>query len=375
MKKYQICTRCVMDTTDPDIEFDENEICNHCKNHYEVAKKKVMHVSDSNIELDKIINKIKEDGKGKKYECIMGLSGGVDSSYVAYLANKYELRPLAVHLDNGWNSEIGDKNINNIVSILGLDFYKYQVDWEEFKDLQRSFFKSSVVDIEVLTDNAISSFIFNLALKENLKYHLCGVNIATETIMPKSWSYTKTDVRNIMAIQKKFGTRKIKNIKFLSTFQANWNYFISKRRVIKIDILNYIDYNKSKAKDIVKKELSWKDYGAKHFESIFTRFYQAYILPKKFKIDKRRAHLSDLICSGQISREEAIDELKRDPYPSKKLLEEDKEYVLNKLGFSNEEFEAIMREKPKSHLDYPNEKAIMRYIITVGRLIKPFIKC
>ena len=371
-KEYQICTRCVMDTADPDIEFDENGVCNHCKKYYEIAKKEMISISDKNIELEKIINKIKEEGKGKKYGCIMGLSGGIDSSYVAYLANKFKLRPLVVHVDNEWNSEEAEGNIKNIINKLDFDLYTYKVDWEEFKDLQRSYFKSSVVDIEVLTDNAIINFIYKKALEEGIKYQITGYNRATESIMPKSWNYSKTDTRNIKAIQKKFGIKKIKNISFISTYQCLWNKIITKK-VKEINILDYIDYNKSKAKDIIKEKLSWKDYGAKHYESIFTRFYQAYILPKKFGIDKRRAHLSNLICSEQITRKEALEELKKDPYPLQ-LLEKDKKYVLNKLGFSKDEFEKIMSEKPKSHLYYPNEKTIMKFIITIGKVIKPFLK-
>ena len=372
MKKYQICNRCIMDTTDPDIKFDENGVCNYCRKYDEIVKEKILPISERKNELEKIINKIKEEGKGKKYNCIMGLSGGVDSSYVAYLAYKYKLKPLAIHVDNGWNSEESEENIKNIINALGFDLYTYKVNWEEFKDLQRSYFKASVIDIEVLTDNVIVNYIYKHALEKDIKYQLTGYNRATESIMPKSWNYSKTDTRNIKAIQKKFGTKKIKNISFISTYQYLWNKIITKK-VKEINILDYIDYNKSKAKDILKKELSWKDYGVKHFESIFTRFYQAYILPKKFGIDKRKAHLSNLICSGQITRKEALEELKKDSYPSQ-LLEKDKKYVLNKLGFSKDEFEKIMNEKPKSHLDYPNEKTIMRYILIVGRLMNPFIK-
>jgi len=373
MKKYQICTRCVMDTTDPDIEFDENGVCNHCRKYDEIVKEKILTISERKNELEKIINKIKEEGKGKKYNCIMGLSGGVDSSYVACLAYKYKLKPLAIHIDNGWNSEESEENIKNIINALGFDLCTYKVNWEEFKDLQRSYFKASVIDIEVLTDNVIVNYIYKHALEKDIKYQLTGCNAATESILPKSWSYAKFDVRNIKAIQKKFGTKQIKNTSFISTYQYLWNKIITKK-VKEINILDYIDYNKSKAKDILKKKLSWKDYGAKHFESVFTRFYQAYILPKKFGIDKRKAHLSNLICSGQITRKEAIEELKKDPYPPQ-LIEKDKEYVLNKLGFSKDEFEKIMNEKPKSHLDYPNEKTIMKYIITIGKVIKPFLKC
>ena len=372
-KRYQICTRCVMDTTDPDIEFYENGVCNHCRKYYEVVKKEMIPLSDRNTELQKIINKVKEEGKDKKYDCIMGMSGGIDSSYVAYLAYKYKLKPLAVHLDNGWDSKESQENIKNIIGKLGFELYTYEANWEEFKDLQRSYLKSSVVDIEVLTDNALISFINNLTLKNNIKYQLNGMNIVTELIMPKSWNYIKTDAKNIRAIQKIFGTKKIDNISLINTIQYQWNTVVTKK-IKGINILDYVDYNKLKAKDILKEELSWKDYGEKHYESIFTRFYQGYILPRKFGIDKRRAHLSNLICSGQITRKEAIDKLKENPYSSKKLLEEDKDYVLSRLGFSKDEFEKIMSEKPKSHLDYPNETATMRYVFTVGRLIKPFIK-
>ena len=372
-KRYQMCTRCVMDTTDRDIEFDEKGVCNHCRKYDEIVKNKRIITPDRQIELEKKINEIIKAGRNKKYDCIMGVSGGVDSSYVAYLAYQYKLRPLAVHLDNGWDSKEAQENIRNIIGKLGFDLFTYEADWEEFKDLQRAYLKSSVGDIEVLTDNAMISFIHNIALKKNIKYQLWGMNVVTESIMPKSWYYNKKDTRNISAIQKKFGSKKIKNIIFISTFQYLWNTTITKK-VEEINLLDYIDYNKLKVRDILEKEFSWKDYGKKHYESIFTRFFQGYILPKKFGIDKRRPHLSNLICSGQITRKEAIDELKKDPYSSKILLEEDKDFVLSRLGFSKDEFEKIMSEKPKSHLDYPNETAIMRYIYAVGRLIKPFIK-
>ncbi len=354
-KEYQICTRCVMDTTDPDIEFDENGVCNHCRKYDDIIRKNMIPISKRKVELEKIISKIKEEGRGKKYDCVLGLSGGVDSSYVAYLANKFKLRPLVVHVDNGWNSEESEGNIRNIISKTRFDLMTYKLDWEEFKDLQRAYFKASVVDIEVLTDHAISGYIYKVACKEGIHYAINGGNFATESILPKSWVYIKTDVKNIKAIHKLFGKKKIETFPFVSTLQHLWNDKFTKK-IRYINILDYINYNKIKAKEILKEELSWKDYGAKHFESIFTRFYQAYILPKKFGIDKRKAHLSSLICSGQITRKEAIDELKRDPYSSKKLLEVDKEYVLSNLGFSKAEFEKIMSEKPKSHLDYPNEK-------------------
>jgi len=358
MNKYRICTRCVMDTTDPDIKFDENGICNHCREYDEVVKKKILSKLERKKELKKIISRIKENGRAKKYDCIMGISGGIDSSYVTYIAWKYNLKPLLVHVDNGWNSVEAEKNIENIVNKIGTDLYTYKLDWEEFKDLQRSYLKASVVDIEVPTDHAISAVICKIAYKKHINYILSGENIATESIMPKSWGYRKKDVRNIKAIHKLFGRKKINNFPFINRLQYIWNIKFT-QKIKYVCILNYINYNRIKAKQILQDELSWNDYGMKHFESIFTRFYQAYILPKKFGIDKRKAHLSNLICSNQITREEALKELENDPYPSK-LLVKDKKYVLNKIGFTNEQFEKIMKERPKSHLDYPNEQLLFK---------------
>lgn len=357
-----------MDTTDPDIEFDANGICNHCRRYYELASKNLFPGEEGERKLKEIVTKIKEDRKNKKYDCILGLSGGLDSSYVAYLAIKFGLRPLFVHLDNGWNSEISETNVEKIVEKTNFDIYRYEIDWEEFKDLQRSYIKASVVDIEVLTDHALAAFIYKFAAKRGIKFILSGGNFATESIMPKSWNYIKADAKNIKAIQKRFGTREIKSVPLLSILKRGYYKRILGIKTIKV--LNYIEYNRSEAMKILEKEFDWKYYGKKHYESIFTRFYQGYILPGKFGIDKRRAHLSNLICSGQITRQEAIEEMKGEIYPAG-LLEKDKEFVLNKLGFSEEEFEKLMQEKPRSHLDFPNVVATLKFIKCIKKVLKP----
>ncbi len=370
-KEYQICTKCIMDTMDPDIEFDGNGVCNHCRGYDEIAKKYVFTGKERKQKLSEIVNEIKKQGKNQEYDCILGLSGGVDSTYVVYLAKKLELRPLTVHVDNTWDSEVAVKNIENIVKKLSFDLYTCVIDWEEFRDLQRSYFKASVVDIEVLTDHAIFAAIHKLAVKRSIKYILTGCNIVTEVIMPRLWYYSKSDTRNIKAIQKIFGTRKIKSFPLVSTLKRE--YYKRLIGIKTINILDYVEYNKAKAMRILEKELNWKYYGGKHYESIFTRFCQLYILPKKFGIDKRRAHFSNLICSGQMTRQEVLEEMKKDLYPLK-LLEKDKKYVLNKLGFSEKEFEELMHEKPRSHLYYPNEDAMLRRVRYIKKLLKPFYK-
>jgi N-acetyl sugar amidotransferase len=347
--EYQTCKRCVMDTTDPKIEFDENGTCNHCKKYDEFVEMLILPKKERKVKLEKIIEKIKQDGKGKKYDCIVGVSGGVDSTYVAYLAKKFGLRPLAIHLDNGWNSELAVGNIERVLNELDIDLYTHVIDWKEFKDLQLSYFKASVVDIEVATDHAILAMMYKIANEMNIKYILIGVNVVTEGIMPKSWVYVKKDLKNLKSIHKKFGSVKLKTFPKLSLMFEIYCKFI--KGIRPIPLLNYIDYNRKEAKEILSNKLGWKDYGGKHHESIFTKFYQLYILPTKFNIDKRKAHLSTLICSGQISREDALKKLKESLY-KKEELERDKEYVIKKLGLTNKEFKELMEMPIKSHYEY-----------------------
>lgn len=363
-----ICKRCIMDTTDPQIEFDNDGICNHCKRYYEIARKNLLDNKEGEKKLKEIVNNIKKDGNNKKYDCMLGVSGGLDSSYVAYIAKNFGLRVLLIHVDNGWNSTLSEKNIENILQKTNFDIYRYEIDWEEFKDLQRSYLKASVVDIEAPTDHALAAILYQLAIKKNIKYILAGGNIATETIMPKSWNYIKADARNIKGIHKIFGTKKLKKIPLLSISKLWYYKHILGIKTIKV--LNYTKYNREEAMKILKKEFDWEYYGKKHYESIFTRFYQGYILPNKFGIDKRKAHLSNLICSGQITRQEALKEMEKEIYPPE-LLEKDKQYVLNKLGFSEKEFEKIMNDEPRSHFEFPNSRAILKFFLLLRRIFKP----
>ncbi len=356
-----------MDTTASEIEFDTKGVCNYCRAYDQIAKKRIISGREGEQKLQKIVQRIKEYGRNKEYDCVIGLSGGVDSSFVAYQVKRLGLCPLAIHFDNGWDSEIAIKNIDNIIRKLNFNLYTYTIDWEEFKDLQLSFLKASVVDIEMITDHATVCVIYEIASKNNIKYILGGTNIATEGIMPLSWGYAKWDSRNIKAIQKRFGKKKMDKFPTYSLFDMILAKYI--RKIHLVEILNYIDYNREKAKKILKRELGWQDYGKKHYESIFTKFYQAYILPTKFNIDKRKAHLSTLICSGYITREQALEELQNPLYDSKEL-QRDKKHVLKKLDLSEKEFEEIMHLPVKSHLDYANNQWLFNCLLKVKRLTR-----
>lgn len=353
MIHYQQCTKTVMDNiADPNITFDEQGVCNYYYDYFEKEKKYVIKGKEGQAEFKQKIDKIKLDGKNKPYDCILGISGGVDSSYIAYLAKQNGLRPLVVHFDNGWNSELAVKNIENIVSILGFDLFTYVINWEEFRDLQLAYLKASVIDIEVITDHAIVATLYQLAAKHKINYFLSGYNIVTEAILPESWVFKKQDAENIIDIHKKYGTIPLKTFPLLT--MAKKRYYSMLMKVESVTLLNYINYNKKEVKETLMKELNWKDYGGKHYESVWTRFYQGYILPEKFKVDKRKAHLSTLICSGQLTKEEAIEELKQPIYDPNQL-EEDKDFVLKKLGLSAIEFEQIMKIPPRPHTDFKIE--------------------
>lgn len=356
MDDYQVCKRCIMDTTDTSIQFDENGTCNHCHTYDKYAPTRVLPQSEKDRLLAKTIAEIKQAKGNNAYDCIIGLSGGVDSSYLAYLVKQWGLNPLAVHLDNGWNSELAVNNIENIVKKLNIDLVTDVLDWEEFKDLQISFLKASVVDIEMLTDNAILVSIDRLAKKHNIKYFLSGYNFATESVMPENWYYgIKHDSLNIRSIHKRFGSLvKLKSFPLFNAFQ--YFKFTYMPAIKTIPILDYVNYDKGKALQVLKDELSWRDYGGKHWESKFTQFYQTYILPKKFNIDKRKAHYSSLILSGQITREEALKKIQED-YDDEKL-QEAKAFVLKKLNLSEEEFDSIMETPAKKHEEYPSFVAL-----------------
>jgi len=343
-----------MDTTDPDIVFDSDGVCNHCTEAFELQKK--MLSPEKKVKaLQQIIANIKNAGKEKKYDCVVGVSGGVDSSYVAYLAKTWQLKPLCVHLDNFWNTKIAEKNIANICKAIGADLITIPVDEEEFKDLQLSFLKASVPDAEITSDTGIFMVLSQVAKEHGIKYILTGVNTSSESIMAKAWSQGHFDGKYIKAIQNRFGKVPLKHFPYCGFWKLlNIIAFGNDNRNIKrINVLDYIEYYKDKAKEILKEKISWEDYGGKHLESVYTRFVQNYWLPIKFGYDKRRGHLSSAIVTGFITRDEALAELKNELYTKEQLVEE-KKYVCERLGISIEEFDALMAQPNKSYSDYPN---------------------
>lgn len=359
-----------MDTTDPEITFDLNGVCNHCS----TAKKLLpnFHFSKDQEEKNLIsfAEMVKRNRvKGSAYDSIIGLSGGVDSSYVAYLARKLELNPLAVHFDNGWNSEISVSNIKKIVSRCKFDLETYVIDWPEFRDLQRSFFKAGVVDVEILTDHAIMATMFKLRKKHKIDTILSGTNFTTEHGLPKAWVWNKQDLRNIRAIQKRFGTKRLKAFPTLSTFRLKMITAFGFGGTY-LEPLNQINYRKNDAMASLENEFEWQYYGGKHYESVFTKFYQAYYLVEKFGFDKRKVHLSAQIRNGEISREEAVEALRKPSYDPLEL-KRDKAYVLKKLGFSDTEFEEIMKTPPKKHEEYPNEEWVLTLASRIKSIIRP----
>tara|TARA_X000000368_G_scaffold397909_1_gene367478 strand:+ start:4132 stop:5229 length:1098 start_codon:yes stop_codon:yes gene_type:complete len=349
---------------DNDIIFDKLGICNY---YHEFKSKLKIRVPEEFIakkELDKIVNNIKKDGVGKKYDCIIGVSGGVDSTYTALLVKRLGLRPLAVHLDNGWNSELAVKNIEKILNRLEIDLYTEVLDWEVFKDLQLSFLKASTPDGEIPTDHAILTTLYKICNKMGIKYIISGNNFRNEGMLPPSWARGYLDWKYIKSVHKLFGKQNLNTFPHMSIF--HFLYYNLFKRIKSISFINYIQFDKKKAMKIIENELGWKYYGGKHYESIYTRFYQSYILTKKFNIDKRKAHLTCLIIStGEISRDEALEELRK-PAADLDLIRTDKEFVLKKLNLSNAEFEDIMNLPVKSIYDYPNnhklEMSFRKYI-------------
>lgn len=365
-RSYQQCRRCVMDTTDLQIVFDADGNCNHCNEFLNMRVKHKYQGAESDRALDGLVEEMKLAGKGREYDCIIGLSGGIDSSYAAYIAREKGLRVLAVHLDNGWNSEEAVMNIKNIARKLDIDYESYVLDWEEFKDLQLAFLKASVPEAETPTDAAIPASWHYFAAKYNVKYILSGGNFATEGILPKSWHYNAKDVKYFSHIQKTFGTKKLK--KFPTFGYEKEMYYKLVKGIRIIYLLNYVPYAKQEAMEFLKEKLEWKFYGGKHYESKYTGFIQSYYLYEKHQIDYRRATMSSQICTGEISRDEALEQLKTKPYERAKA-EEEKQYIAKKLGVSLEQFQEILDLPAKWYWDYPNDDKKLGFIYDTYRKI------
>ncbi len=348
------CSRCILDSSIPGIRFDDSGICNYCKIHDELEKQYPMNELGQQ-KLNQLVEEIKRRGKNNKYDCIVGVSGGTDSTYTLYMAKKLGLRPLAVHFDNGWDSEIAINNMKNAVKRLDVDLKTIAVDWEEFKDIQIAFLKSSTPDVEVPTDLAIHAVLYRVAAQEGVQYRIAGHSFRNEGLAPLEWCYM--DGRYIKAVHKLFGKLELKRFPNLSI--SDLFYYIFVKRIKAVYPLEYIDYRKEEAKKILEKELDWTDYGGHHFESTYTRFVASYLLPKKFGIDKRKIEFSAYIRSGQMRREEALEKMKELPI-SEEQAEKDRKYVINKLELTEEEFEKIMSAEPKTFRDYPTYYPVIR---------------
>lgn len=355
MSEYQVCTRCVMDTTAPDITFDENGFCNYCTDFLKRVEASRQTQSEQAQSRSAFIERVKRAGRGKEYDCIVGVSGGVDSSYALYQAVKHGLRPLAVHLDNGWNSELASHNITSLVESLGVELYTHVIDWEENRDLQLSFFKANVLDIELLMDNAMLAVNYEQASRFDLKHILAGSNMMTEGMrIPAAWTHFKYDVRNIRNIHRRFGSVPIKTHPLLSTVDYVWYEHF--RGIKWVPFLDYFPYDKARALEVLRSEVGYRPYPYKHYESVFTRFYQAYILPRKFGYDKRRVHLGTLVAVGQMSREDALALLDTPTYPDPAQEEQDRIFVIKKLGFTEESFAQYMASPEVPHEAYGSER-------------------
>ncbi len=355
---YQVCTRCVMDSSAVDIQFDKEGICNYCTNFLHGSSNTLkLSSSEKENKLKNLIDSIKNEGKGKQYDCIVGVSGGVDSSWVLVQAVKLGLRPLAVHMDNGWDSELAQNNISNLVRDLNVDLFTHVIDWFEYKSLMQAFFDADVIDVELLYDNAMLSINCRLAAKHRVSFILSGSNQATEGMeIPPSWNWFKYDKKNIKSIGKNFGNIRIKTFPAIGTLELIRYEFL--QNIKWTSILDLLEYNKFVAMEELQRSFGYKPYPYKHYESIFTRFYQGYLLPEKFGVDKRRLHLSTLVISGQMSRAEAVQGVEGIAYPTHSDLENDVNYFLKKMGWNKEQLIEYISRPEIPHNFYSSEKGL-----------------
>lgn len=346
-----VCTRCVMDTTDPEITFDSYGVCNHCNNFDRLTSKLWFPNEEGKQKLEILFNKLKEEGKGKEYDCILGLSGGLDSSYLALVMKDYGLRPLVVHIDAGWNSDDAVKNINAVVNYCNFELHTKVVNWNEMKDLQLAYLKAGIANQDVAQDHAFFSSLYHFAVEKKVNYVISGHNVATESISPSAWKHAAMDEINLKDIHRKYGSVDLKDYKTISFFDYYFYYPFFKNMKV-VQPLNYMDYSKEIALERLK-DIGYVPYERKHGESRFTKFYQNYYLPKKFNIDKRKAHLSSLIVSGIMTREDALDSLKVPLYDGNELIE-DKEFICNRLGISISDLDNYIEAPNRHYSEFKN---------------------
>lgn len=352
----QQCSRCVMDTSASDITFDQSGVCSYCTSLLNDSGGLIfMDQMERLKKLEKFVIEVKSRGSGKRYDCIVGLSGGVDSAFTLVRAIELGLRPLAVHMDNGWNSELAQSNIENLVRQLGVDLHTHVIDWREYRNLMEAFFSADVVDVELLYDNAMLAANYKMAAKYKVDFILSGHNAATEGMrMPPSWNWLKFDARNIRSIAKKYDNKlKINTFPIVGTLSLIWYRVF--RKISWVRFLDFVDFEKSTALEILQRDFGYKPYPYKHYESVFTRFYQGYLLPKKFAIDKRRVHLSTLIITNQMTQNQAELLLEQIPYSSETELKEDIEYFLKKMTWDAGKLSDYLSRPPRSHDEFGSE--------------------
>ena len=368
MREYQRCSRCVMDTTDSKITFDAQGVCDHCRNFDKKIKPYWKPQENRYDELEKIAAKIRKEGKGKEYDCILGLSGGADSSYLAYIAKEImHLRPLIFVVDTGWNLNVAVENIEKIVKGLNLDMYTHVVNWKEMSDLQLSFFKASISSCDNPQDHAIFAAMYNYATKHHIKYILTGSNNSTEFIRPPvEWIYMN-DVVLLKDINRRFGKRQLKDYPLcgILKYKILYKYFYGMTRIYPLD---YVVYDKDAAQEFLHEKYGWTKYENKHYENVFTRFFEGYYLPHKFGFDTRKNVLSNQILAGTMTRECALEILEKPPYDPEQM-ELDKEYVAKKLGITAKEFDEIIALPNKTPADYKNEMWIIKLGVAVSKLL------
>ncbi|WP_275448422.1 N-acetyl sugar amidotransferase [Mesorhizobium retamae] len=353
-RPYLICTNCIMDTSDSKISFDSNGRCEYCNNYYSNILPN-WHPDERGLrEIISVVDKIKKDGRDRDHDCLIGISGGVDSSYVTYLAKaKFGLRPLLFHVDAGWNSQQAVNNIEKLVDGLNLDLHTEVVNWQEMKDLQLAFFKAQVPHIDTPQDHAFFAGLYNFAAKHSFKYILTGANYSTECVRePLEWHYHASDLRQLKDIHRRFGSRPLKTFPLsdIFTFKIYYRYF---KGIQVVKPLNYVPFRKEEAMQELVDKFGWQRYAHKHYESRFTRFYEGYWLPTKFGYDKRRAHFSSLILTGQMTREDALERIAQTAYNPDDLAQ-DFEYIATKLDLTVGELQQIMDGPNKSYKDYAN---------------------
>lgn len=366
-REYQLCRRCVMDTSDPDITFDERGFCNHCEDYLNRITQQTYVPGRSEAQWKAIAEKIKRVGKSREYDCIVGISGGVDSCYTAHLCKEHGLRPLLIHMDNGWDTDISVKNVKTMVEKLGFDYTSFVIDWQEFREIQLAFLKSSIVDLEMPTDLAIPACIYQTASKHGIKYILSGGNYTGEGILPLQMGYhVYKDMKLYRHIVKKYASVPLRKVPTVGIMKEIWYKF--GKNIKTLYPLNYIPYNKDEARELLMKEYGWENYGGKHHESKITSFWQSYAMPVKYHMDYRRTTFASQICCDQIDRDSALEELKKLPYDEAQIAQ-DKQYIAKKYGITEAQLESYLALPPKTFKDFPNNEKLISFMYrTYNRL-------